>query len=260
MVSHVDTVQLKVIIVGAGIAGLAAATALRQAGHKVNVGFRVAFRTTKMTRKWQVFDSSNLLHEVGAAITMSPNGTRVLAKLGFDFDAARGVKMETVAVYSGATLEDAQAYPPGAMNGIEETLGFPYRAFHRVDLHNELRKMALLDDDSGPEIELHLGVRIVRVDVVNAEIELEDGIVWRGDLLIGADGLHSVVRSAALGTDMCHDEYTEDVGWDIYRWLLDTKDVAADPDLKALMVKDRSTFTLPHEGKTLRIIWYSCRK
>lgn len=168
--------------------------------------------------------------------------------------------MNAVAVYSGATLERMDVYSPGAMDGIETSLGFPYRAFHRVDLHNELKKLALRDDRAGPNVKLHLGVKVIRVDVENAEVETDDGIVRKGDLLIGADGLHSFVRSAALGTDVAKGEWAEDVGWDIYRWLLDTKDVEADPELKSLMRKARSTFVLPHEGKTLRLVWYSCRE
>ncbi|KAK0101955.1 hypothetical protein ONS95_001236 [Cadophora gregata] len=162
MGSSVASEQLNIIIVGAGIAGLTAATALKHAGHKVTI-----------------LESSKLLQEVGAAITLSPNGTRVLAKLGFDFAAARGVRMDSVAIYAGDTLEKHDVYPPGAMDGVEDHLGFPYRAFHRVDLHNELRKLALQDDDTGPRVDLHLGVKIVRDNVQNAEVESEDGEVWK---------------------------------------------------------------------------------
>lgn len=168
--------------------------------------------------------------------------------------------MNSVAVYAGDTLENHDVYPPGAMDGIEDTLGFPYRAFHRVDLHNELKKLALRNDGTGPGVNLYLGVKVVRVDVDITEVESDDGQIWKGDLLIGADGLHSFVRSAALGMNLAKGELSEDVGWNIYRWLLDTKDVEADPELKPLMRKARSTFVLPHGDKTLRLVWYSCRE
>jgi len=170
--------------------------------------------------------------------------------------------MDSVKGYSGATLEELNMYPPGVMDNIEENLGFPYRAFHRVDLHNELKKLALGDDGKGEKVELHLGVKIVRVDVETAEIELSDERAWSGDLLVGADELHSVVRSAALklGGGKRKEEESEDVGWDINRWLLDTKDVEEDPELKALMKKGRSSFVLPYNGHNLRLVWYSCRE
>ena len=70
---------LRIGIIGAGIAGLGAAIALRRAGHEV-----------------EVFEQSQFKNEVGAAITITPNGTRVLNHWGFDHEKARGVKSEQV--------------------------------------------------------------------------------------------------------------------------------------------------------------------
>jgi salicylate hydroxylase len=155
--------------------------------------------------------------------------------------------MDSVSYFAGDTLEEKHIYPPGAMDNIEENLGFPYRAFHRVDLHNTLKAMALKIDGTGLEIDLKLGVKIVRVDVENAEIETDDGIVRKGDILIGADGLHFCVRKAALAfsEDTGKDEVSEDGGWDIFRWLLDTKVVEADSEFKAYLGRDdRRSFIL----------------
>jgi salicylate hydroxylase len=170
--------------------------------------------------------------------------------------------MDSVSYFAGDTLGEKHIYPPGAMDNIEEHLGFPYRAFHRVDLHNTLKEMALKNDGTGLEIHLKLGVNIVRVDVENAEIETDDGIVWKGDISIGADVVHSCVRKAALsfsdGTG--EEEVTEDGGWDIPRWLLDTKIIEEDPELKTLLKQERQTFVYPHKGKTFRLVWYLCRE
>jgi salicylate hydroxylase len=170
--------------------------------------------------------------------------------------------MDSVSVFAGDTLEEKHVYPPGSMDRIEENLGFPYRAFHRVDLHNTLRLMALTDNGKGMKINLKLGVKIVRVDVENAEIELDDASVWKGDLLIGADGVHSCVRKAALGfsKETGEEEVSQDGGWDIFRWLLDTKVIEDDAELTALYRQGRQTFVYPHEGKTYRLVWYSCRE
>ena len=93
-------------------------------------------------------------------------------------------------------------FPPGWTENIEETIGLPRRAVHRVDLHNTLKELALRDDRRSPRVELHLGLRIVRVDVGNVEVEMADGKIWRGDVLVGADGIHSIARKFALRKDI----------------------------------------------------------
>ncbi|KAH8797273.1 hypothetical protein F5884DRAFT_905998 [Xylogone sp. PMI_703] len=243
MGSNTNLEQLNILIVGAGIAGLTAATALKHAGHKVTI-----------------FESSEFLREVGAAVTLAPNGSRVLAKLGFDFSAARGVRIDSIEGHAADTLENKHVFPPGATEHIEERFGFPHRAFHRVDLHNELKKMALKDDGIGHNVDLNLGVKIVRVDVDNAEIEMDSGKVWKGDLLIGADGIHSRVRKAALGLkNNKWEEYIESEGCDIFRWLLDTKVVEQDAELQAFIKQGRKSFVYPYQGRMLSLVWYACR-
>jgi len=171
--------------------------------------------------------------------------------------------MDSVSVFAGDTLEEYHFYPPGTMDGLEQKIGFPHRAFHRVDLHNALRELALGDDVKGPRVELKLGVRIMRVDVESAEIEISDGSLWRGDLLIGADGIHSYVRRAALKLDLetGEEEGIEDGGWDIFRWLLDTKVMEEDGELQALMKQGRQSFIYPPKSKmALSLVWYGCRE
>tara|TARA_R110002060_G_scaffold35427_2_gene46292 strand:+ start:533 stop:1471 length:939 start_codon:yes stop_codon:yes gene_type:complete len=254
-------IKLNILIVGAGIAGLTAAASLRAAGHKITVCFFPIISTLDLT--WQIFESSTLLDEVGAAITIAPNGSRVLAHIEFDFEAAKGVRVKSPSMYFGDTLkEQKNAFPVSAVWNIdvEDMTGFPNRSFHRVDLHNELKKLALRDDGQGT-VEVHLGARVVRVNIENAEVGLDGGRLRKGDLLIGADGIHSCVRKAALEYSG-ETEDIEDLGWDISRWLLDRKDVEEDDELREVYVKgnDRSVWITPHKGQSKRLVWYTCRK
>lgn len=70
---------MKVGIVGAGIAGLSASIGMRRAGHEV-----------------EVFEQSQFKNEVGAAITITPNGILVLKKWGFDFEKAQAIEGKQV--------------------------------------------------------------------------------------------------------------------------------------------------------------------
>jgi salicylate hydroxylase len=76
--SHSDDMfapqPLSIAIVGAGIAGFAAATAFRRQGHIV-----------------EIFEASSFSREFGAAVGVPPNATLILKQLGFDRDRARAV-------------------------------------------------------------------------------------------------------------------------------------------------------------------------
>lgn len=209
-----------------------------------------------------MFEASHLLQEAGAAITIQPNGLLVLSRLAFDFEAARPVPIYSVGLFRGDTLEELESYRPSGQipssTRSDDGNGPPKYdtaiSFHRVDLHTQLRRLA---EKNG--VKIHLGVKITKINLENAEMEMSDGANHRGDLLIGADGIHSFVRKTALGKAGVAE--SEDVGWNIYRWLLDTNVVTEDPSLRALVRNnERAAYMLPYEGKTTRLVWYPCRK
>ena len=158
-------------IVGAGIAGLSAAIALRRAGWQV-----------------EVFEKSTFKNEVGAAITIPPNATLPLSRWGFDFKKGGAVQNLSRRFVSGDKLEmmTNQQYPE-----IEEEFGSPSLTIHRVDLHQGLRSLAIDPDHTkGMPVKIRLGSKVVDVVPDERKLYLEDGTSIENDLVIVADGSH----------------------------------------------------------------------
>lgn len=155
---------LKIIIVGAGIAGLAASISLSRVGHDVVIHERSSFKS-----------------EIGAAITITPNGARILDRWNFDFKAAGLVEGQHFELVDGRTLQSISITPFG---GFKAKYGYAMGFYHRVDLHRELRKIA---ESLGVRIQLGSSITDVKAD---GSVELENGGVVSADLVIIADGIH----------------------------------------------------------------------
>ncbi|KAI1022093.1 hypothetical protein LB504_007355 [Fusarium proliferatum] len=171
---------LKVIIAGAGLGGLGAAIAMARAGHNV-----------------EVFEQSRFLNEIGAAIHIAPNATRVLKSWDIDFAELQAVLCNAIKVYdhTGKLI-----FVPVKLEELQKSIGTKdeWLLTHRVDLHSTLRKAATENTFAG-SIKIHTASKVVKADAETAEITLSDGVKHQGDLLIGADGVHSKVVSAVAG-------------------------------------------------------------
>lgn len=168
-----------IIIAGAGIGGLAAAANLIKAGHRV-----------------RVYEQAPELGEVGAGIQMSANGVKVLQSLGL------GDKLEEIGVKPDAYVfrlyhsgEVLQQFPLGAQH--EEINGAPYYQLHRADIHAALAdKVQDLDPAA-----IHLGCTVTGYEEYadSVSVNFADGSSESCDLLVGADGIKSAVRTQILG-------------------------------------------------------------
>jgi 2-polyprenyl-6-methoxyphenol hydroxylase-like FAD-dependent oxidoreductase len=165
----------KVIIVGGGIAGLTLAIGLRQAGIAVDV--------LEEQPSWRV---------LGVGISLTGPTLRALRSLGL-IDQCVAVSFG----YSQMQVFDREGKQTGAielprLNGPD----YPAQvAIERRALHDVLLAAA---EKCGVRIRLGMSVRSYREDYDSIEMVLTDGSRERGDLMVGADGLHSTVRAMAF--------------------------------------------------------------
>lgn len=172
---------MKALIAGGGIGGLAAAIALMQRGIDV-----------------EVYEQAGELREFGGGIQISPNGNRALDALGV-FKALQ-------ALSCNAAAKEIRLWNTGqtwTLFDLGDTairrFGYPYMTVFRPDLLRVLGdEVRRLKPDA---VRLDARAQAVRQDDQGVELELADGRRVRGDLLVGADGVHSRVRPALFGAD-----------------------------------------------------------
>ena len=185
------TTRLQVLIAGAGIGGLTAALALLQRGFDVTI-----------------FEQAPVLGELGAGVQIAADGTRVLIDLGLgDALAAVACEAERKEVRLWNTGQTWPLFDLGADSRAR--FGAPYWFLHRGDLHRVLRDaVCALKPDA-----IKVGQRCIglRRDGAGIVLQIDGGAEWAGDVLIGADGVHSALRTSVFGETVPH--YTGIMAW-----------------------------------------------
>ncbi|KAL3300740.1 salicylate hydroxylase [Colletotrichum asianum] len=167
---------MKVLVIGAGLGGLACAIACKREGLEV-----------------VVLERANRIVPIGAGIQVPPNGTRIARQLGYlDKLLERGVivdKMELRRYANGKHLFSLSA------KECMQQYGDLWMVCHRADCH-----AALWETCVSLGVDLCLDMDVERIDFETNTVWLEDGDDISGDVIIGADGLYSICRNQLLGT------------------------------------------------------------
>ncbi|KAJ3337666.1 hypothetical protein HDU93_000744 [Gonapodya sp. JEL0774] len=192
------------VIVGAGLGGLAAALALRREGWSVTV-----------------LEQAPVIGEVGAGIRVRedvlwhfgvpmqsappfgqvpPNGTRILTFLGLRQEIEKyGCKPLNNRTYRWDNRAPIQLEPWGY---TENVYGYPGLDVHRADVHKSLLDAAIAPTSKahpGLPVEVLTNSIVTSVDCEKVIVGCEGGRTFRGDLIVGADGVRSVLKKAVTG-------------------------------------------------------------
>ena len=194
--------SLPVLVAGGGIGGLAAALAL------VRRGFNV-----------QVFEQAAEIGEIGAGIQLGPNAFHAFDALGVG-EKARGRAVYTDYMVMHDALDEYQVGKIPTGEAFRQRFGNPYAVIHRVDVHKSLLEGA---EETG-RVRFQTSTRIERVeqDADSVNVYDQNGLAYRGQALIGADGVKSAVRQ----------QYVNDparvTGHVVYRAVVDKADFPED--------------------------------
>jgi len=214
--------KLRTLVVGAGVSGIAVARGLLRDGHDVTV-----------------FDQRPNVAAGGGAVTIWSNGATVLDQLGVDMRGA-GQPLSSVRVMtaSGRPLTTVN------LDTMVNRLRAPIRMVPRRILLERL--LAGFPSDRIRSQSRAVGVTHTRDGV---RVDFEDGSSASGDLLIGADGLHSVVR------DVVGAPAAKPTGWCSWQGLVTLPDIA-DPQVATMMIGEHGNLGLWPAGDSAMQWWF----
>ena len=180
---------MKILIVGAGIGGLVSALCLNKKGYEV-----------------EIYEQSEVLSELGAGVQLSPNATRVLDYLKLTDDLKPHVFEPRSFQFLNYKTEKIISKRELGLK-IQDDFGFPNFDVHRADLQKVLLNKV---EEEGIKIYTNMKVIDVGNEENKAYIKINEEKI-KADIVIGADGIHSVVREKIF--EKKESSFTGNVAW-----------------------------------------------
>ncbi len=182
---------MKIVISGGGIGGLTAALCCLHHGHKA-----------------VVLEQAPQLGEVGAGIQLPPNAMKVFEAIGLD-EAFNAYAFRPEAIEARMGISGMKLFSIELAKTARERWGSPYLHIHRADYIRVLEKALA---DRGADI-VRFGQEVTGYEQCSESVSvtLANGSHIEGDVLIGADGIHSAVRTQMLGKQ--EPVFTGNVAW-----------------------------------------------
>lgn len=173
-----NTNKQKIIVAGGGIGGLAVALGLAKLGLHI-----------------VLIERASEFKEIGAGIQLGPNAFAALDALGAG-DSARARAVYTDHIIMKDAVDAKTLVQFDTAEGFRKRFGNPYGVIHRADIHGSL----LENLENKSNVELYPSTEIVDYEetVDGVKVFTSDNRVFTGDILIGADGVRSVVRQKLI--------------------------------------------------------------
>jgi len=178
---------LRIAVIGGGIGGLAAARALRLRGIQATV-----------------YEQAVRISEFGAGVVMTPNAMKALRCLGLE-EAVQAVAF-TPPAHVARSWRTGRTIDRAPLDGYRGHFGAEFCTVHRGDLQEVLRQTV-----GDEHIRVSARCVAVRSDATGAHARFEDGREIEADAVIGADGIHSAVRTALFGAES--PRFTGNICW-----------------------------------------------
>ncbi len=195
------------IIVGGGIGGAATALSLARQGIKV-----------------MLLEKAHEIGEIGAGIQLGPNAFSALDSLGVgDVARQRAVFTDHITMMDAVNAEEVVCIE--TEQAFRDHFGGPYAVIHRVDIHATVWEAVL----THPGVEYRTSTHIVDIRQTPDDVTVfdEQGNSWTADILVGCDGVKSVVRQSLLG------DAPRVTGHVVYRAVIDCDDMPDDLRINA---------------------------
>lgn len=195
------------IIVGGGIGGLAAALALTRQGIQV-----------------QLLEQASQIGEIGAGIQLGPNAFSALDALGVG-EAARQCAVFTDHIIMMDAVDNTEVLRVQTGEQFRDRFNGPYAVIHRADIHGAI----LNGVQNDPLISFQTSTQIKTFTQTDqyAQVTDAEGNVFRADVVIGCDGVKSVVRDHLIG------DATRVTGHVVYRAVVDKENMPDDLRINA---------------------------
>ncbi|EPQ57455.1 monooxygenase [Gloeophyllum trabeum ATCC 11539] len=196
--------RLKVIVVGAGLGGCAAALAMHHAGFEV-----------------VVYEKIKRFLRLGDSLGLGENALRLLQRWGLHDQLIKiGNKSENMQI---------RRWQDGKILAVQPLMDMAGYIGHRGDYHD-----AFLQRVRECGIPIHMGHKVVQFDENKPSIILEDGREIEADVIIGADGIKSLARELVLGF---HDA-PKSSGYACFRAYFKGEPLKSVPECQSLIQKD----------------------